>query len=70
MTASKDFATDLPRKISRAEFDARAAAIWGELTAQATALPCAILSSQRLFVSRGHRIVTRALRHSSAWAAR
>jgi predicted nucleic acid-binding protein len=42
----KRFATDLPRKYRVLNFDTRAAAIWGEMTAA-------------IVRSRGHRIVTR-----------
>jgi predicted nucleic acid-binding protein len=56
----KRFATDLPRKYRVLNFDARAAAIWGELTAQANGpLPLRDSFIAAIARSRGHRIVTR-----------
>ena len=56
----KRFATDIPRKYRVLNFDARAAAIWGELTAQANGpLPLRDSFIAAIARSRGHRIVTR-----------
>lgn len=56
----KKFATDLPRKYRVLNFDARAAAIWGELTAQANGpLPLRDSLIAAIVRSRGQRIVTR-----------
>lgn len=56
----KRFATDLPRKYRVLNFDARAAAIWGELTAQASGpLPLRDSFIAAIVRSRGYRIVTR-----------
>ncbi len=56
----KRFATDLHRKYRVLNFDARAAAIWGELTAQASGpLPLRDSFIAAIARSRGHRIVTR-----------
>ncbi len=56
----KRFATDLHRKYRVLNFDARAAAIWGELTAQANGpLPLRDSFIAAIVRSRGHRIVTR-----------
>ena len=56
----KIFATDLPRKYRVLNFDARAAAIWGELTAQASGpLPLRDSLIAAIVRSRGYRIVTR-----------
>jgi len=56
----KRIATDLPRKYRVLNFDARAAAIWGELTAQASGpLPLRDSFIAAIARSRGHRIVTR-----------
>ena len=56
----KRFATDLPRKYRVLNFDTRAAAIWGELTAQADGpLPLRDSLIAAIVRSRGQRIVTR-----------
>ena len=56
----KRFATDLPRKYRVLNFDTRAAAIWGEMTAQANGpLPLRDSLIAAIVRSRGHRIVTR-----------
>ena len=56
----KRFATDLPRKYRVLNFDSRAAAIRGELTAQASGpLPLRDSFIAAIVRSRGHRIVTR-----------
>ena len=56
----KRFATDLPRKYRVLNFDTRAAAIWGELTACANGpLPLRDSFIGAIVRSRGHRIVTR-----------
>lgn len=56
----KRFANELPRKYRVLNFDARAAAIWGELTAQANGpLPLRDSFIAAIVRSRGHRIVTR-----------
>ncbi len=56
----KRFATDLPRKYRVLNFDARAAAIWGELTAHANGpLPLRDSFIAAIVRSRGGRIVTR-----------
>ena len=56
----KRFATDLPRKYRVLNFDTRAAAIWGELTAQANGpLPLRDSFIAAIVRSRGYRIVTR-----------
>jgi toxin FitB len=56
----KRFATDLPRKYRVLNFDIRAAAIWGELTAQADGpLPLRDSLIAAIVRSRGQRIVTR-----------
>ena len=56
----KRFATDLPRKYRVLNFDTRAAAIWGELTARANGpLPLRDSLIAAIVCSRGHRIVTR-----------
>ena len=54
------FATDLPRKYRVLNFDTRAAAIWGEMTAQASGpLPLRDSLIAAIVRSRGQRIVTR-----------
>jgi hypothetical protein len=56
----KRFATGLPAKYRVLNFDARAAAIWGELTANAsTPLPLRDSFIGAIVCSRGYRIVTR-----------
>ena len=56
----KIFASDLPRKFRVLNFDTRAAAIWGELTAHATGpLPLRDSFIAAIVRSRGYRIVTR-----------
>jgi predicted nucleic acid-binding protein len=56
----KKFASDLPRKYRVLNFDARAAAIWGELAADATGpLPLRDSLIAAIVRSRGYRIVTR-----------
>jgi len=56
----KRFATDLPRKYRVLNFDTRAAAIWGEMTAAAGGpLPLRDSFIAAIVRSRGHRIVTR-----------
>lgn len=56
----KRFATDLPRKYCVLNFDTRAAAIWGELTAQAKGpLPLRDSLIAAIVRSRGQRIVAR-----------
>lgn len=56
----KRFASDLPRKYRVLNFDMRAAAIWGELTAHATGpLPLRDSFIAAIVRSRGYRIVTR-----------
>ena len=56
----KVFATDLPWKYRVLNFDARAAALWGEMTAKATGpLPLRDSFIAAIVVSRGYRIVTR-----------
>ena len=56
----KRFATDQPRKYRVLNFDARAAAIWGELTAQANGtLPLGDSFIAAITRARGHHIVTR-----------
>jgi len=56
----KRFATDLPRKYRVLNFDTRAAAIWGELTALADGpLPLRDSFIAAIVRSRGYRIVTR-----------
>jgi predicted nucleic acid-binding protein len=56
----KKFATDLPRKYRVLNFDVRAAALWGELTAAAKGpLPLRDSLIAAIARSRGHRIVTR-----------
>ncbi len=56
----KRFATDLPRKYRVLNLDARAAAIWGKLTAQANGpLPLRDSLIAAIVRSRGYRIVTR-----------
>ena len=56
----KRFATDLPRKYRVLNFDARAAAIWGELTANASGpLPLRDSFIAAIVHSRGCHIVTR-----------
>ena len=56
----KIFASDLPRKYRVLNFDARAAAIWGELTATSTGpLPLRDSFIAAIVRSRGYRIVTR-----------
>jgi predicted nucleic acid-binding protein len=56
----KKFAAGLPRKYRVLNFDTRAAAIWGELTAQANGpLPLRDSLIAAIVRSRGHRIVTR-----------
>lgn len=56
----KRFATDLPRKYRVLNFDTRAAAIWGEMTAQASGpLPLRDSLIAAIVRSRGQRIVTR-----------
>ncbi len=56
----KRFAADLPRKYRVLNFDARAAAIWGQLTARAGGpLPLRDSLIAAIVRSRGFRIVTR-----------
>jgi predicted nucleic acid-binding protein len=56
----KVFASDLPRKFRVLNFDARAAAIWGEITAHADGpLPLRDSFIAAIARSRGYRIVTR-----------
>jgi hypothetical protein len=56
----KVIATDLPRKYRVLNFDLRAAAIWGELTAAATGpLPLRDSFIGAIARSRGYRVVTR-----------
>ena len=56
----KRFATDLPGKYRVLNFDSRAAAMWGELTAQAKGpLPLRDAFIGAIVRSRGYRIVTR-----------
>ncbi len=56
----KKFANDLPRKYRVLNFDTRAAAIWGEMTAQAgRPLPLRDSFIAAIVRSRGQRIVTR-----------
>ena len=56
----KIFASDLPRKYRVLNFDTRAAAIWGEMTAQAIGpLPLRDSFIAAIVRSRGYRIVTR-----------
>ena len=56
----KRFATELPRKYRVLNFDARAAAIWGELTAQASGpLPLRDSFIAAIVRSRGHCSFTR-----------
>jgi predicted nucleic acid-binding protein len=56
----KRFATNLPRTYNVLNFDQRAAAIWGELTAIANApLPLRDSFIGAIARSRGYRIVTR-----------
>ncbi|MBI4661040.1 MAG: PIN domain-containing protein [Verrucomicrobia bacterium] len=56
----KDFASDLPRRFRVLNFDARAAALWGEMTAKATGpLPLRDSFIAAIVRSRGYRIVTR-----------
>lgn len=56
----KRFATDLPRKYRVLNFDTRAAALWGELTARANGpLPLRDSLIAAIVRSRGGRIVTR-----------
>ncbi len=53
-------ASDLPRRYRVLNFDTRAAAIWGEITAQATGpLPLRDSLIAAIVRSRGYRIVTR-----------
>jgi predicted nucleic acid-binding protein len=54
------FATDLPRNYRVLNFDARAAAIWGEVTAKAVGqLPLRDSLIAAIALSRAYRIVTR-----------
>jgi len=56
----KRFATDLPGKFRVLNFDSRAAAIWGEMTAHASGpLPLRDPFIAAIVRSRGYRIVTR-----------
>lgn len=56
----KIFASDLPRKYRVLNFDIRAAAIWGEMTAHANgSLPLRDSFIAAIVRSRGYRIVTR-----------
>ena len=56
----KRFATDLPGKYRVLNFDTRAAAMWGELTAQSNGpLPLRDAFIAAIVRSRGYRIVTR-----------
>ena len=56
----KQFATELPRKYRVLNFDARSAAIWGELTACAAGpLPLRDSFIAAIVRSRGYRMVTR-----------
>jgi predicted nucleic acid-binding protein len=56
----KIFATELPQKYRVLKFDLRAAAIWGELTANANGmLPPRDSFTGAIARSRGHQVVTR-----------
>jgi hypothetical protein len=55
----KIIATNLPRKYRVLNFDLRAAAIWGELTAKASALPLRDSFIGAIARSRGYQVVTR-----------
>jgi predicted nucleic acid-binding protein len=56
----KTFASNLPRKFRVLNFDSRAAAIWGEMTAHAGGpLPLRDSFIAAIVRSRGYRIVTR-----------
>jgi predicted nucleic acid-binding protein len=56
----KRFATELPRKYRVLNFDTRAAAMWGEMTAGANGpLPVRDSFIAAIVRSRGYRIVTR-----------
>jgi hypothetical protein len=56
----KRFATELPRKYRLLTFDARSAAIWGEMAARARGpLPLRDSLIAAIVRSRGYRIVTR-----------
>jgi predicted nucleic acid-binding protein len=56
----KAFAFDLPQKFRLLNFDTRAAAIWGEMTAHASGpLPLRDSFIAAIARSRGYRIVTR-----------
>jgi predicted nucleic acid-binding protein len=56
----KRFATNLPRAYRVLNFDLRAAAIWGELTARASALPLRDSFIGAIARSRGHPMPLRA----------
>jgi len=56
----KAFVTDLPRQYRVLNFDARAAAAWGKIAAQATGpLPLRDSLIAAIALSRGFRVVTR-----------
>lgn len=56
----KHIATDLPRKYRVLNFDSRAAAIWGEVSAKVSGpLPMRDSFIAAITLSRGYRIVTR-----------
>jgi Predicted nucleic acid-binding protein, contains PIN domain len=56
----KAFVTDLPRQYRVLNFDARAAAVWGKIAAQATGpLPLRDSLIAAIALSRGFRVVTR-----------
>lgn len=56
----KHFATELPRQYRVLDLDARAAAMWGELTARSPQLlPLRDSFIAAIVLSRGHRVVTR-----------
>lgn len=56
----KSFANELPRKYRLLNFDTRAAAVWGEMTARASGpLPLRDSLIASIARSRAHRIVTR-----------
>ena len=56
----KKFVADLPQQYRVLNFDARAAAIWGKITAQAAApLPLRDSLIAAIALSRGYRIATR-----------
>ena len=55
----KAIAMDLPRTYRVLNFDLRAAAIWGEITAKRSALPLRDSFIGAIARSRGYRVVTR-----------